>query len=97
MLVLATSRLLFDIPHRTHVAIMQRFAIFILVGDLEPTVLVEGRLGVLVLLTIIDAAVGTIEFVLGNYREVVLIDDFIDQYKAEFQECCLYDVPMTPP
>src|SRR5215813_14023210 len=97
MLVLATSRLLFDIPHRTHVSIMQRFAILILVSDIKSTMLTEGRFGVLVLLTIVNTTVGTIELVLCNYGEVVLIDDFIDQYKAKFQEYCLYDVPMTPP
>ena len=79
MLVLATSMFLFEIPHRTHIAVMQGLPVCVLVSDLEPTVLTEGWLGVFMLLTIIDATVGTIEFVLGNHRKIVLEDDFIDQ------------------
>ena len=82
MLVLATSRLLLERPHRAHVSIMQRFSISILVINIISTMLAESWLGILVLLTIKNSTVRTIEFVLCNYREVVLIDDFIDQYKA---------------
>src|SRR5207247_7335115 len=97
MLVLPTSRLLFEMPHRTHIAIMERFPVFILVSDLEPTVLTEGRFGMFMLLTILDTTVGTIEFVLGNHRKIVLEDDFIDQDKSYLHQGGLDDVPMTPP
>ena len=51
---------------------MQRFAIFVLVGEIISTMLSESWLGILVLLTIIDTTVGTIRFVLGNNGEIIL-------------------------
>ena len=66
MLVLAMSRFLFEIPHRIHVAIMQRFTIFVFVSEIKSTMLSESRFGGFTFLAVIDTTVGAVEFGLAT-------------------------------
>src|SRR5215813_4178942 len=70
---------------------------FIFVRDLKPTMLTESGFCGFTFLAVINTTVGTVELVFGNDGEIILVDDLINDHKAQFHQGSLDDMSLTPP